>query len=229
MRNRRPAFNTTQVRRSRYKKPLLSKTTSGQLGRARSSSDGVGVPFSLKEILSDSSRDGISKSEEKKEAKEVVVKDSEELQAVSASQLSELHVGDKERAPIDEVSHIRDLGSAILWQGGGNDEILQYITSQRSSIGEETMPRRESNSEEAMARATSHIAGVKDLKVFSQKSQLEKTASFSVNDFIYALARTSSKGNPYELYIVEAEKARAQEVYFTISAFNVSQVNSSFL
>lgn len=111
------------------------------------------------------------------------------------------------------------------------DHILAFIVIQRAKIGRMTEARRRPEEDKSLSTASAHIAGVKDLKLFSWKIlqlQLEDSHVASANDFVYALVREGVDGqrNPYDLCIVASSKARSQDKYYTISAFSVSEVST---
>ena len=236
-----PSFNTMQVRRPRYKKPPVPRTPSELLsGKTRSSSGKVtggrsSATFTLKDILSQSS---LEKTEEIEEARIIInaaKKESEEVGLQTSSSLSSISSPQVKFEGTSFISeafphHSREnLAGSFGSLEDEEDKLVQCITSLRAIAGEDSSSKLEYASDSSSGRrmTPSHIAGVRDLKAFSQKSRVEKKAFLgATSDFVYALARSSAEGkwNPYELEIVPAEKARAQEVYFTISAFSISQV-----
>ncbi len=237
MKSKHPSFNTTQIRRSRYKKPGISKTRVGSSG-VRSGRDRP-APISLKDVLAQPSlkNGGEVKSDEERVTDGVEVMATSSLPSLSHSQNAE------EKPEIDEVSHIKETeeeeeeeeGEKIenndedeLLENDDEDEILQYIRSLRRAIGKTIVIGRhrltsQTESEEPMV-TPSHIASVKDLKAFSRKPPRGRSAGLGSDEFKYAIAKSSGNWNPYELILVSGERVRCQEVYFTISAFNVSQV-----
>lgn len=80
---------------------------------------------------------------------------------------------------------------------------------------------------ESLLASSGPITGVRDLKTFSRRRSgfnLPVKSGVSV-EFVYALTRQNKKGcSVYDVYITSADKARAQKQYYTISAFNVSEV-----
>jgi len=239
-----PSFNTMQVRRPKFKKTPIPRTPSELWTKNRSSSGKVGsgrssATLALKNILSQSC---LEKTEEIAEARKIIEakKENEEDyhdDSQTPSSLSSVSSPQVKFETKSLISHIReDLEGSVDSLEEGDDKLLQCITSLRAiSSKDDSASKLWSVSDKASGvgrRTPSHIAGVKDLKAFSQqRSRVEKKAAAAAapgttHDFVYALAKSGvgEKWNPYELDIVPAERARGQEVYFTISAFSVSQV-----
>ena len=82
------------------------------------------------------------------------------------------------------------------------------------------------------------MTGIKDLQQYSRKLSHHQSGSRSkrdseertatANEFVYALRQDESIGvNPYDLYIVPAQKARLKSRYYTISAFGILEVGKT--
>lgn len=120
------------------------------------------------------------------------------------------------------------------------DPILAYITTLRSRLGLETVPTKHPNASEAESFRESLVAtlapvtGIKDLQHLSKMLasaekdlERERHAAYA-NEFVYALRRdvgVASGFDPYDLVIVPSDRARMQDSYYTISAFNVAEVS----
>ena len=124
------------------------------------------------------------------------------------------------------------------------DQILSYITRQRSRLGIPTVPTKcpdksEGDSfRESLVATSAPMTGIKDLQQYSRKLSHHQSGSRSkrdseeraatANEFVYALRQDESIGvNPYDLYIVPAQKARLKSRYYTISAFGILEVGKT--
>lgn len=111
------------------------------------------------------------------------------------------------------------------------DSVQEYIENSRDCLGLTTVPLQHPSEAdiktESLLASSGPITGVRDLKTFSRR-RLELSSPVSRDmsvQFVYALTRPNNKGcSVYDMYITSAEKARAQKQYYTISAFNVSEV-----
>lgn len=115
------------------------------------------------------------------------------------------------------------------------DSVLEYIKHSREIIGLETVPSQFPSVTNTAEDSRGPITGVRDLRVLSCRRRLSGKSSQTKKslesvEFVYALPKENTKGcSVYELYITTAEKARAQTKFYTISAFNVSEVGLSAL
>lgn len=132
-----------------------------------------------------------------------------------------------------EISSIAATGNRVGFEV--EDPILCFIMVQRAKIGQTTHAKRRPEAADCLTTTSIHVAGIKDLKLFSKKIlqlqseepwNLEEPHVSGANEFIYALGRVGGDGkpNPYDLFIVGPDKAMTQNRYYTISAFNVSEV-----
>lgn len=114
------------------------------------------------------------------------------------------------------------------------DCVQEYIEHSRHCLGLETVPSQHpteagmiADPMETLLASSGPITGVRYLKTLSRqrvKASSPATSGVSV-EFVYALLRQNKKGCAvYDMYIASADKARVQKQYYTISAFNVSEV-----
>ena len=122
------------------------------------------------------------------------------------------------------------------------DSVLDFIITQRERLGLETEATKfpdgseAANYRETMMATSAPVTGIKDLQQLSkrlasvQKEPGREKCAAIANEFVYALRRdVAGNFNPYDLHIVSSERARIHESYYTISAFNVSEVRASDL
>ena len=142
------------------------------------------------------------------------------------SVLKEVHSEMKSQSSMDVLGEIDNSLS--------EDPILTYIKQSRECLGLDTVPSQHMSDvstsvtmRESLLVSSAPITGVKDLKVLSRRlSGFDSpTKRDSTVEFVYAVAKENSRGcSVYDLCITEPDRAKAQESYYTVSAFNVSEV-----
>ncbi len=115
-----------------------------------------------------------------------------------------------------------------------SDSAFEYIMQARKRLGLQTEPLQNPAEEtsldprERVVVSSGPIASVKDLRMFSRKLSEINTPMRSELDFVYALIQRKKTGcSVYDLCITHPDKARTQPTYYTISAFNVSEVSKT--
>ena len=145
--------------------------------------------------------------------------------------LKEAHSEMKSQSSTDVLEEIDNSPS--------EDPLLTYIKQSRECLGLDTAPSQHAsdvstsvNLRESLLVLSGPITGVKDLKALSRRLSgfNSPTKSSSTVEFVYAVAKENLRGcSVYDLYITEPDKARAQESYYTVSAFNVSEVSLPYI
>ena len=204
----RPTFNTTQIRKSRHGKVLGAKPS--LILQQASQVDDSGTLYPHMDTYSTSEHDIRG----------------------AKNRLDDYDTAGRGMCSISHEGNA--VGSEV------EDFVVGFIMIQRAKIGKATHAMRHPEEVPSLATTPIHVTGIKDLKLFSRKILqlqsdkpwiLEETYVSGPNEFLYALGREGVDGirNPYDLCIVASDKARTQSRYYTISAFNVSEVRCCYV